>query len=67
MAKFRFGAQVTVSAYTEVEATTPEEAMQIAAKRDVQIGGLMSGASESESWIIDDADGAPNNIEIEKD
>lgn len=30
--------------------------------RDVVIGGLHSGNYPSESWIIDDADGAPEDI-----
>lgn len=66
MPKFRLGAKVTVSAYTVVEAATPEEAIRIAGSRDAQIGGNGSGAYEDESWIIDDADGAPEDINIEE-
>jgi hypothetical protein len=57
-------ASVTVSAYTVVEADTLEEAMRIAEKRVPVIGGPSSGEEETESWIIDDADGMPENIHV---
>jgi hypothetical protein len=60
--KFKLGCEVTVSAYTEVEADTLEEAIQHAKDREVVIGGLHSGTSAAEQWIIDDADGLPSNI-----
>lgn len=60
MKTFRLSSRVTVSAYTEVQAESLEQAMQIAAARDVVIGG--SGAYPDESWVIDDADGAPMDI-----
>ncbi len=62
MAVFKLGCSVTVSAYTEVEADTLEEAQRQAANRDVVIGGLHSGYHPQEHWIIDEADGSPEGI-----
>lgn len=55
--KFKLGASVTLSAYTEVDADSLEEAIEEAKGREVVIGGLHSGARAGESWIIEDADG----------
>jgi len=65
--KFRLSCKVTVSAATEVEAKSLEEAIAIAAGRDVVLGGVGSGAYENETWIIDDADGMPFDIAAEDD
>lgn len=62
MPKFRLSAQVTVSAYTEVEAATLDEAIKEAEGRLVVIGGMNSGEDADESWIIDDADGEATDI-----
>lgn len=62
MKRFKLIGQVTVSAYTEVEADTLEEALAEAAGRDVVIGGHRSGYSPREEWIIDDADGEVENV-----
>ena len=62
MAKYRMSAAVTVSAYTEVEAETLEEAIEIAEERDCQLGFNGCGYDYSSSWLIDDADGMPTNI-----
>jgi hypothetical protein len=59
---YKLGCQVTVSAYTEVEADTLEEAIKEAVMRNVVIGGLHTGNEPDESWIIDDADGSPEGI-----
>ncbi len=66
MAEFLFHAEVTVSAFTVVEADSLEEATRIAKDRDdVVLGGIQSGAEETEQWVIEDADGFPNNIRYE--
>ena len=62
MTKFNLSAHVTVSAYTVVEADTLEAAMEIAGQRQVVIGGMNTGEDPEESWIIEDADGSPENI-----
>ncbi len=56
---------MTVSAYTEVAANTLDEAIKEAEGRDVVIGGINTGNSPFESWIIDDADGSPVGIHEE--
>lgn len=60
--KFRLSCAVTVSACTEVEADSLAEAIAIAESREVVLGGLHSGADETEQWIIEDADGDPTGI-----
>lgn len=65
MATYAMYSQVTVSAYTKVEAENDEEAMEIAKNRAVVIGGIHTGNSEEESWIIDEADGVPTDIRFE--
>jgi len=67
MPVFKLGCRVTVSAYTEVNAATLEDAIKDAAKRDVVIGGIHSGYSHSECWIIEDADGEPEGIKHDYD
>jgi glycerol-3-phosphate O-acyltransferase len=62
MPTFKLTASVTVSAYTTVEADTLEDAIAVAAERHVVIGGINSGESYDESWIIEDADGEAENI-----
>lgn len=64
MTLFKLTAPVTVTAYTEVEAETLEEAKQIASDRSAVVGGLGSGYSADEHWIIDDADGEIDPKEI---
>ena len=62
MPVFRLGALVTVSAYTEVEAETLEDAIAEAAGREIVLGSLHNGSDKSEQWVIDAADGEPTNI-----
>jgi hypothetical protein len=59
---FKLNARVTVSAYTEVDADSLEDAIKIATKRDVALGGPGNDSYPDESWIIDDADGVPRDI-----
>lgn len=65
MPKFKLGCHVTVSAYTEVEADTLEQAIEQADGREVVIGGLGSGTDPQEQWVIEDADGVPFDIHVE--
>lgn len=62
MPKFTLGCEVTVSAYTTVEADTLEQAIALADDRQMVTGGIGSGADEDEQWIVDEIDGAPQNI-----
>lgn len=67
MRKFTFSAEVTVSAYTEITAETEAKAREIAVKRPVAIGGPNSGEEPSEVWVIEEADGDPENIRLADD
>lgn len=62
---FRLTAKVTVSAYTEVEADSIEEAKEIAEGRAVGIGGPRAGNDPAEEWVIDDPDGEAYDLEEE--
>lgn len=62
MKTYQLSASVTVSAYTEVEANSLEEAIEIAKGRSVLIGDERSGVFVDEMWAIDEADGEPTNI-----
>lgn len=66
MKTFKFSCQVTVSAFTEVEAETLEAAMEEAASRQVIVGGINSGALSREEWIINEPDGEPFQIRHDK-
>jgi hypothetical protein len=65
MPLFKLGCHVTVSAYTQVQADTAEEALRIGRDREVVIGGLHSGADAGEQWVIEDADGDPTEVKVE--
>ena len=62
MPEFNLSAAVGVSAYTTVEADTLEEAIAIAERREVVLGGVGSGARPEESWVVEECDGEPENI-----
>ena len=59
---YRLNAIVTVSAYTEVEADTLEEAIEEAELRPVELGFNGCGYTPDEVWLIKDADGVPYKI-----
>lgn len=61
MPKFTLACQVTVSAYTMVEAVDLDEAVKIAEGRDVWFANE-AGGENNEAWLIEEADGAPQNI-----
>jgi hypothetical protein len=62
MKTFKLTCTVTVSAYTEVRANSLDEALTKARKREVVLGGVGSGVSDEDSWVIEEADGAPRDI-----
>jgi len=66
MAVFKMTTKVTVSACTEVEADSVNEAFAIAARRSVELGGL-GGEDMRYAWVIDEADGEPQDITIDED
>ena len=59
---FNLVSKVTVSAYTEVDAETLDEAIKIATQRQAAIGGVGTGTLPDETWIVDDIDGEPYDI-----
>lgn len=64
MKTFRLTGVVTVSAYTEVEAETEAEAIKKAMEREVVLGGFVGAADGTEEWVIDDADGTPQDVTV---
>ena len=62
MAIFTLNAAVTVSAYTEVEADSLEEAIKVASARECELGFNGCGYESTDYWIIDSADGMPVDI-----
>ena len=62
--KFNLTAQVTISVYTEVEAETIEEAIEIAQEREL-MGITRTGVdTEQDTWLCDELDGMPENISL---
>ncbi len=64
MPKFQLTCDVTVSAFTIVEADTLQEAIEIAEDRTPVIGGIGTGEDSDENWVIEEADGLPKNIHL---
>ena len=64
--KFNLTCQVTVSAITEVEAESPEEAILIAKDRDIGLHFNGSGTDPEEVWCIEEADGSASNIRVQE-
>lgn len=61
--KFKLTANVTISVYTEVEADTLEEAIEIAKEREL-MGIAQTGCdTEEDTWLCDELDGMPENIQ----
>ncbi len=65
MTIFKLSAIVTVSAYTEVEANSLEEALEEAEGRDVVFGGMWSDVDSAEVWVIEEPDGIPQGIKCD--
>ncbi len=63
MAIFKISATVTVSCWTEVEASTEEEAKHIAARRTLAESHIDGSYPVDECWHFD-TDGEPTNIRI---
>lgn len=59
---YRLNCMVTVSARTEVEAESLEEAISIAEERPVELYVRGGHLDSSEFWLIEEGDGAPSNI-----
>lgn len=62
MKKFALTAEITISLYTEVEAETLEEAIEIAEERDLMAIVGTGGETKLDTWMTDELDGEPKNI-----
>jgi hypothetical protein len=62
MKSYHLVSQVTVSATTVVKANSLAEAIAESKERDVALGGLGRGVEETDTWVIEDADGSPTGI-----
>ncbi len=60
-AEYELSAKVTVSCYTKIVAHSLEEAIQLAADRNVTIAGD-GFSNEHEEWIVGDCDGSAQEI-----
>lgn len=65
MSKYILNGMVTISVYTEVEANSKEEAINIALQRDIVKSEWGSPWQKEESWVNDEYDGEVTNIEVE--
>ena len=63
--KYTLGAYLTISTYTEVEADSLEEAIEIASGRDVCEIHTDGIYTKEELWMVDELDGVPQNIKLE--
>lgn len=60
---FKLNGLVTVSVYTEVEAETLEEAIEIAQQRDIEKYHWGNNGQKKEVWVNDEYDGEVQEIE----
>lgn len=57
--------EVTISIYTEVEATSEEEARELAEGRSMSELGVNACCEEpDEAWVADELDGEPTILEV---
>lgn len=59
---FRFSAEITVSAVTEVVADSLAEAVEKVQERGAVLGGIGTGANIAEEWVVEEVDGEVQNI-----
>ena len=64
MRTFIIDCKIAVTAYTVVRATTEEEALRIAEKRQGTPIPNLASSSETSEWIVEEIDGLPTDIQI---
>lgn len=64
MKTYKVSGTVTVSCWTEVEASSEEEAMKIAYRRELAGFSIDGSYPVDECWHID-ADGTPDNLKVD--
>lgn len=62
MKKFKLSGVVTISIYTEVEADSIEEAIEIAENRTIEANNWGDKSQASDVWVSDEFDGMPDKI-----
>lgn len=62
MAVYKFSAQVTVSCHITIEADSLEQAREMAESNESVMLSPMVNGQDDDCWVIDDADGAPQEI-----
>jgi len=62
MKKYQLSGAVTISIFTEVEANSLEEAIQIAENREIEAYRFGDKEQASEAWVSEDFDGMPDKI-----
>ncbi len=62
MKKYQLSGVVTISIFTEVEANSLEEAIQIAENREIEAYRFKDKEQASESWVSEEFDGMPDKI-----
>jgi hypothetical protein len=63
MAKFKLTGMVTVSVYTNVEAETLEQAIEIAKGRDVEKYQWSDKTQAQDAWVNEEYDGEVHSID----
>jgi diphthamide biosynthesis methyltransferase len=63
MRKFKLAGMVTVSVYTEVEADTLEQAIEIAKQRDIEKYQWSDTEQSSDAWVNEEYDGEVHSID----
>jgi len=66
MPKYSLSAQITVSAFCEVEAESPEEAIEKSQSMGAVIHSYNTGTSPKESWCVEEIDGEPMGISADE-
>lgn len=61
--KYKLTALVTISVYTEIEANSLDEAIEIGLERDMCSITTTGGDTEEDVWMCDELDGSPYHIE----
>ena len=65
--RYRLTAKITIGTYTFVEADSKEEAIARAEGREVIVEPSFNAADQAtETWVIDEADGEPYDIEADE-
>lgn len=62
--KYHLSCAITVSAYCEVEADSEAEAVEKSRELTPALSFNGSGNSADQNWLIEDADGEPENISV---